>query len=76
MKDKAFEEARHRGWVQGAAWAIAVMFRYELRADELLKESGLNMADLRKCSVSRYDIEPIETYLKYGTDVLPEKREK
>lgn len=53
------EKARRNGFVQGQAWACAVMLRYELDEDQLLKESGLTAESMTNANVDPYDQEPI-----------------
>lgn len=51
--------AREKGFIQGQAWAIAVMLQYDLDGGQLLRESGLTMADLKQAKVDDYEMERI-----------------
>lgn len=64
--DSAIEAAEKRGFVQGAAWGIALQFRYNLGADQMLRESGLQLKDFTEADVVASDLAEVKKAAKQG----------
>lgn len=66
MTDRAIEEATKRGFVQGVAWAIALIHQHPLDADGMLFESGLRLVDFVDAGVDGDDLRRIKAAAKLG----------
>lgn len=74
MKESC-EQAEKRGFVQGAAWAIALVWKYGLGADQLIKEGGFTLKDFTDADVVELDLERIKAAARAGS-VWARKRPK
>jgi hypothetical protein len=60
------EIERQRGFVQGIAWAIALISDHRLDADQMLFESGLRLVDFLDAKVPDSDLRKIKAAAKLG----------
>jgi hypothetical protein len=56
--------AEQKGFVQGVAWAVAVLHNYHVSPSGLLQESGLNAEDFKRAGVIAKDMRVVRKLLK------------
>lgn len=57
-------DAEQRGYIQGVAWAIAVLGRYPIGAGGVLKESGITYGEFKASGVVANDLRVIREICK------------
>ena len=56
-------DEREKGFIQGQAWAIAIMLTLELDGEQLFGESGLTLDLMRRANVLEHDRGPIRNHI-------------
>lgn len=64
---KEVDAERTRGFVQGVAWAIALLHYHPFNADGMLFESGLRLVDFVDAGVEGEDLRRVKAAAKIGS---------
>jgi hypothetical protein len=66
MSNYELAKEMDRGFVQGVAWAVALLHQYPFSADGMLNESGLRLNDFIDAKVAEGDLRHVKAAAKIG----------